>query len=93
MTYPKTIAEFLSAARNWTPPQEISEAYYTSVYGSPVTASTSILSLLKARDDLDNDGLKVLVGAAHIIAEPHNQWHGRGAEAASVVAARASEIA
>lgn len=93
MDYPQTIPAFLAAARAWQPPADISEAYYAGVFaGSPVSACTEALRLLKDRTDLDAGGLKVLLGAAYLIALPNNQWHGLGGVAAQVLAQRASEL-
>jgi len=93
MTYPTTIPSFLVAARAWQPPQDISEHYYAAAFGgSPVSASTEALRLLKERNDLDSDGLKVLLGACHLIALPNNQWHGLGGVAAQTLATRLGEL-
>lgn len=92
MSYPNTIPTFLDAARALTPPADITAQYYNAVYGGPVTAAVTVLNLLKDRDDLSQDALKVLLGAADLIRQPQNQWHGLAGEAATVLATRAKDL-
>jgi hypothetical protein len=97
VTYPTNIPDWLNAARAYVPPAEIMEAFYTAVYqASPVLCIVDAFKMLRDRNDLNDlnqDGLKVLIGAADLIRRPGHDYHGLAAEAATLIGQRAGELA
>jgi hypothetical protein len=90
MTYPSTIPAFRSALLAYVPP----EAHSSVIEGaqmdrSAVLQAIQVFEALKDDAELDNDGLALLLGAAHLIAA--NGWHGLAGAAVTIVAQRAGE--
>ena len=57
---------------------------------SPVLACVTAFNAMKAAQGLSADGLKVLLGAAHLIAS--GGWHGLAGDAATLIGQRAGEL-
>jgi acyl dehydratase len=91
MTYPASIPEFRAALLAYNPaPDHADPIYAAQGAASPVLACVSTFDALKAAPDLTQDGLRLLLGAAHLIAS--GGWHGLAGEAASVLATRAGQL-
>ena len=91
MTYPTTIPDFRAAVMAYNPPTDIAEAFYVAQgQGSPVVQAVGVFDLLGPVAELDQDGLALLLGAAHLIAS--NGWFGKASEAATVLATRAGAL-
>ncbi len=58
---------------------------------SPVNTIVQAFDVLRLVTSLDNAGLIALAGCASLIAG--SAWHGRGADAAALLVARAADIA
>ncbi len=58
---------------------------------SPVNAIVQAFDVLRGVPSLDNAGLIALAGCARLIAS--HAWHGRGADASSLLINRAADIA
>ena len=88
MTYPTTIPDFRAAVLAYVPDTDIEEAFYVAqAHGSPVVQAVGVFDLLGPVAELDQDGLALLLGAAHLIAS--HGWFGKAGEAATVLATRA----
>lgn len=88
--YPTTIPDWINAARKYLPPADIMEEYYTAVYqASPVLCIVNAFQMLRGRCDLDQDGLKVVLGAADIIRQPGHDYHSLSAEASILIGQKA----
>jgi hypothetical protein len=91
MTYPNTIPDFRTALLAYVPDETISEALYAAQsQASPVVQAVSVFDLLSPIADLDQEGLALLLGAAHLIAV--GGWHGKADAAVTLIATRASEL-
>jgi hypothetical protein len=55
-----------------------------------VLACVATFDALKAAPDLTQDGLRLLLGAAHLIAA--GGWHGLAGDAATLLAQRAGQL-
>jgi hypothetical protein len=92
MAYPDTIPAFRDALLAYAPVEDHAEAIYDAqAQASPVVQAVRVFETLKAVPDLTQDGLALLLGAAHLIAA--GGWHGLAGEAATVLASRAPELA
>jgi len=88
--YPTDIPAFRAAALRFDPPEAMRDAFYAvQGEGSPVALAVGVFDLLKA-SPVEGDGLKLLLGAAHLIAA--QGWNGLGAEAATVLATRSRDL-
>ena len=91
MTYPTTIPDFRTALLTYEPAEDYAEAIYTAqAAGSPVVQAVDVFAALRAAVDLDQPGLSLLLGAAHLIAS--GGWHGKAGDAATVLATRAGDL-
>jgi hypothetical protein len=89
--YPTTIVTFRAAVLAYEPDAGIAEAFYAAQSaGSPVVQAVGVFDLLGPVADLDQDGLQLLLGAAHLIAA--GGWHGKAGEAVTMIAARVGEL-
>jgi hypothetical protein len=90
--YPTDIPSFRAALLAYEPaPDHAERIYAAQAAASPVLACVTTFDALKSAPELTQDGLMVLLGAAHLIAA--GGWHGLAGEAASVLAQRASQLA
>lgn len=91
MSYPTTIPDWRDKLLAYQPGEDHSEAIYEAQgAASPVVACVTTFNALKAAEGLSEDGLKVLLGAAHLIAS--GGWHGLAGEAATLIGQRAGEL-
>ena len=91
MTYPTDIPSFRAALLAYAPAEDHAEAIYTAqAAGSPVVQAVDVFNALRAAVDLDQPGLALLLGAAHLIAA--GGWHGLAGDAAGVLATRVGEL-
>ena len=93
MTYPVEQSTFLSAIAEWTPPEGLS-AQFADILTKPSTVMKAVyvFDLLKdTEEDIGQDGLKILLGAATLIS--NGSWWNRNTDADAVIAARESELA
>lgn len=89
--FPSTIPEFRAAVMAYDPDTGIEEAFYAvQSAGSPVVQAVGVFDLLGPVADLDQDGLRLLLGAAHLIAS--GGWHGKAGDAATVLVTRAGDL-
>lgn len=92
MSFPRTVAAFRAALTAYQPAEDIAEHIYAAqAKASIVRQSADVFNALKAMPGLDQDGLRLLVGAAYIMANATWQ-HGLGTEPVEVLMARAAEI-
>jgi hypothetical protein len=90
--YPTDIPAFRTALMNYAPAEDHEAAIFAAqAAASPVLACVSAFDALKAAPDLAQDGLALLLGAAHLIAA--GGWHGLAGEAATLLAQRAYQLA
>ena len=76
MTYPTSIPDFRNALLAYEPDEATSEAIYTAqAQASPVVQAVDVFNALSGAVDLDQPGLALLLGAAHLIAA--GGWHGK----------------
>lgn len=91
MSYPTSIPEFRAAVMAYQPDTGIAEAFYAAqAQGSPVVQAVGVFDLLGPVAELDQDGLRLLLGAAHLIAA--GGWHGKAGDAAALLASRAATL-
>jgi hypothetical protein len=91
MSYPTEIPTFRAAVMAYDPPTDIAEAFYVAQgQGSTVVQAVGVFDLLGPVAELDQDGLALLLGAAHLIAS--NGWHGLAGEAATILATRVGQL-
>ena len=89
--YPTTIPDFRAAVLAYLPGTGIEEAFYAvQSAGSPVVQAVGVFDILGPVADLDQDGLRLLLGAAHLIAA--GGWHGKAGDAATMLAARVGDL-
>jgi hypothetical protein len=88
---PTDIPSFRATLLVYEPaPDHAERIYAAQAAAPPVLACVSAFDALKAAPDLTQDGLRLLLGAAHLIAS--GGWHGLAGEAASVLATRAGQL-
>lgn len=91
MSYPTNIPEWRTALLAYEPAEKYADAIYEAqAAASPVVACVTAFNTLKAAADLPEDGLRVLLGAAHLIAA--GGWHGLAGEAATLIGQRAKDL-
>jgi hypothetical protein len=96
MNYPTTIPAWREALFAYTPAETPENADLWASVEQAQRVRSTVVSLVeffnaaKSHPDLDADGLRLLVGAAHLIAE--NGFHDLGGEAAVVLATRAGDV-
>lgn len=96
MSYPTTVNDWRIALFAYTPAETPENADLWASVEQAQAVRSVVLSLVdffhaaKSHADLDADGLRLLVGAAHLIAE--NGFYGLGGEAAVVLATRAGDV-
>jgi hypothetical protein len=89
--HPTDIPSFRATLLLYEPaPDHAERIYAAQAAASPVLACVTTFDALKAVPDLMQDGLTVLLGAAHLIAA--GGWHGLAGEAANVLAQRAGQL-
>lgn len=92
MSYPLNIPDWRDALLAYQPAEDHADAIYLAqAASSPVLACVEAFNTLKAAEGLSESGLKVLLGAAHLIAS--GGWHGLAGEAATLIGQRAGELA
>ena len=90
MTYPSTIPAFRDALQAYVPAEpNVDSIEIAQMERSAVAQAVRVFETFKADTELDNDGLALLLGAAHLIAS--NGWYGLAGDAVTVVAQRAAE--
>lgn len=97
MTYPTSIPAFRDALLAYVPgpADQPGEDHTDAIYdaqaqASPVVAAVTVFKALQGAEGLDNDGLALLLGAAHLIAA--GGWHGLAGEAATLIGQRAGDL-
>lgn len=91
MSYPTNITSWRAELLAFQPAEEHVDAIYEAqAAASPVVACVTAFNALKAAQGLTEDGLKVLLGAAHLIAA--GGWHGLAGEAATLIGQRAADL-
>lgn len=89
--YATNIPDWREQLLAYAPAEDHAEAIYEAQgAASPVLACVTAFNALKAAQGLSQDGLKVLLGAAHLIAA--GGWHGLAGEAATLIGQRAGEL-
>lgn len=89
--YPTNIPDWREQLLAYVPAEDHAQAIYEAqAAASPVLAAVSAFNALKAAQGLSGDGLKVLLGAAHLIAA--GGWHGLAGDAATLIGQRAGEL-
>jgi hypothetical protein len=90
MSYPTTIPAFRDALQAYVPAEPNADSIeIAQMERSTVAKAVRVFETLKADTELDNDGLALLLGAAHLIAS--NDWYALAGDAVTVVAQRAAE--
>jgi hypothetical protein len=91
MSYPITITTFRDALLAYQPEAEHEAAIFTAQgIASPVVQCVEVFRALRSAEGLDNDGLSLLLGAAHLIAS--GGWHGLASEAVTLISNRAGDL-
>lgn len=91
LMYPTNIPAWRTSLLAYEPGEDHADAIYEAqAMASPVVATVKAFNALKGADGLSEDGLKVLLGAAHLIAS--GGWHGLAGEAATLIGQRAREL-
>lgn len=91
MSYPTSIPAFRDALLAYQPAEDLTDAIYDAqAQASPVVAAVTVFKALQGAESLDNDGLALLLGAAHLIAA--GGWHGLAGEAATLIGQRAGDL-
>lgn len=90
MTYPTNWPEVRNAAQAYVPPESVAEEYAAAIANvSSAPFCVGVFSALKSVGDLDNTGLGIALGCAHLINM--GVWFGKQAEAMAFLIARASD--
>lgn len=88
--YPTNRDDFRAALLAYAPPEDVQEAIYAAQAAtSVVVAAVEVFNTLKTID-VDEAGLRLLLGAAHLIAA--GGWYGLSGEAATLLGQRAREL-
>ena len=91
MTHPTNVPDFRAALLAYEPEESIADGIFAAQSAnSPVVQAVGVFDLLGPVADLDQDGLRLLLGAAHLIA--FGGWHGKARDAATVLATRAGNL-
>lgn len=92
MNYPSNLPDWRDALLAYAPGEDHAESIHEAqAAASPVVACVTAFNALRSVQDLPQDGLRVLLGAAHLIAA--GGWHGLAGEAATLIGQRAAEFA
>jgi hypothetical protein len=93
MSYPTDIPAFRAALLDYEPAATHAEAIYAAQgRASPVSQSVEAFQCLRgAVADLDASGLRLLAGAAHLIAA--GGWHGLAGDAIDTLQAASARLA
>jgi hypothetical protein len=87
MTYPTVFTELSTMINGYTP--AVSNPAYSAAVGtiSPVSRIVGVFNALKDVDSLDEQGRRILCGAAHLIATlQHHELRGEAATVRDAVA-------
>lgn len=90
MTYPTNIPDWRTLLLQYAPAEDHEAAIYDAqAQRSVVSQAVETFHALKDAE-LSQDGVALLLGAAHLIAS--GGWHGLAGEAATVLAQRGGEV-
>lgn len=85
MSYPQETVALKNLGDGWFPPDDIAAEYGEAIaIVNRAARCVAIFDLLKGRDDLDQDGIKLVLGCAHMINL--GQWYQKTEEALLFVA-------
>ena len=91
MTYPTNTPDWRALLLAYNPQEDQAEAIHEAqAAASPVVGCVTVFNALKSVPDLDQNGVKLLLGAAHLIAA--GGWHGLSGEAAMLIGQRARDV-
>ena len=91
LNYPREGSSLKALSDAWLPPEDIAAEYEAAASIIPPPVRTvAIFDLLKTRTDLDQDGVRLVLGCAHLINI--RQWYEKAEEALLFVAANISRL-
>lgn len=89
--YPTNIPDWRDLLLAYQPPEDHAEAINRAQMAANIVPQcVEVFNALKNAPGLSQDGLRLLVGAAHLIAS--SAWNGMGTEAAMLIGQRARDV-